>query len=110
MVFIVDSAKWSYTPEEIAEILKLIDIQGFYDQWVAYWNSVAEQLGLLASAISSASKGTSIPWTWLLIGLGGGFILALILLVAIGGRGPTIVLGGRFRYSKVGGAKCRLSA
>jgi len=110
LVFIVDSAKWSYTSEEISQILKLIDIQGFYDQWVTYWNSVAEQLGLLASAVSSASKGTSIPWTWLLIGLGGGFVLALILLVAIGSRGPTIVLGGRFRYSKVGGAKCRLSA
>ena len=110
LVFVVDSAKWSFTSEEISQILKLIDIQGFYDQWVTYWNSVAEQLGLLASAVSSASKGTSVPWTWLLLGLGGGFVLALILLVAIGGRGPTVVLGGRFRYSKVGGAKCRLSA
>jgi len=107
---ITGEVKWSITQEELREMLEIAGLKGIIDQWAAYWNSVAEQLGLLASAVSSVSKGTSVPWTWLLIGLGGGFVLALILLVAIGGRSPTVVFARGFRYSKVGEAKCKPSA
>jgi len=101
LVFIVDSAKWSYTPEEIAAILEKIDIQGLFDQWTQTWNEIAQQLGLIASAIGKGG-GTSIPWTWLLIG--GGLVIALLIIIAASKPGVNVVLSPRgFRYSKVGG-------
>jgi len=101
LVFVVDSAKWSYTPEEIAAILKKIDIQGLFEQWTETWNQIAQQLGLIASSIGKVG-GTSIPWELLLIG--GGLVIALLIIIAASKPGVNVVLPPRgFRYSKVGG-------
>jgi len=115
---ITGEVTWSVTEEELNLMLEMANLEGILDQWEAYWNSVAEQLGLLAEAASSAISGgggagiAGEAWLWLLIGLGGGFVLAIILLVAIGGRGPTVVLArfASIRFTKVGEAKCKLLA
>ena len=104
---ITGQVTWSLTDQELQLLLESVQLQGIIDQWTQTWNQIAEQLGLIASAIGKTG-GTSIPWTWLLIG--GGLVIALLIIIAASKPGVNVVLSPRgFRYSKVGGKqRCRL--